>query len=208
MKILLVNAPVTVRNLHSRLALPLGLAYIASALQAEGHAVRAIDLNVSGLNHDRIAGIIERERPDVVGISAITETITNGLAVARTVKATSPETIIVMGGAHSTILPLEVLASDSVDYVVAGDGERTMVELVSALSGDGPVLTEIPGLGYKDPQPHVNERRALGHPDNLLFPARELFPMELYEEKCNVSFPVACWTQHPLPSPVFCRARP
>jgi anaerobic magnesium-protoporphyrin IX monomethyl ester cyclase len=185
-KILLVNAPVTVHNLHARLSPPLGLAYIASALMAGGHRVSAIDLNVSGLNLDRVAGIIERERPDVVGISAMTETITNGLAVAQTVKSIAPETIIVVGGAHPTILPFEVLADDAVDYVVVGDGERTMVELVSALGGDGPELSDIAGLGYKTPEPHVNDRRALLHPDDLLLPARDLFPIEFYEEPYNV----------------------
>jgi anaerobic magnesium-protoporphyrin IX monomethyl ester cyclase len=185
-KILLVNAPVTVHNVHARLSPPLGLAYIASALMADGHRVSAVDLNVSGLNLNRIAGIIERERPDVVGISAMTETITNGLAVARAVKSIAPETIIVVGGAHPTILPLEVLAEDAVDYVVVGAGERTMVDLVSALGGDGPELSDIPGLGFKTPDPHVNERGPLLHPDDLLFPARELFPIEFYEEPYNV----------------------
>lgn len=186
MKILLVNAPVTVRNTHARLSPPLGLAYIASALMAAGHRVSAIDLNVSGLNLNRITGIVEAEHPDVVGISAMTETVTNGLAVARAIKAIAPETVVVMGGAHPTILPLEVLAEDAVDYVVVGDGERTMVELVSALGGNGPRLEDIAGLGYKTPEPHVNERRSLLHPDELLLPARDLFPMEFYEEPYNV----------------------
>ncbi|MHB9003016.1 MAG: B12-binding domain-containing radical SAM protein [Coriobacteriia bacterium] len=186
MKILLINAPVTVRNPHAHLSPPLGLAYIASSLRAEGHRVSAIDLNVSGLNHARIAGIIQRERPDIVGISAMTETITNGIAVAQTVKELAPDTVVVMGGAHPTILPFEVLAEDAVDFVVVGDGERTMVELVSYLGGDGPDLADIAGLGYKAPEAHVNERRALLHPDSLLLPARELFPTEFYAEPYNV----------------------
>lgn len=186
MKILLVNAPVTVRNPHARLSPPLGLAYIASALMAGGHRVSAIDLNVSGLNHSRIAGIIERERPDVVGISAMTETITNACAVAETIKTAAPETVIVMGGAHPTILPLDVLAEDAVDFVVVGAGERAMDELASALSGEGPDLVEIAGLGYKMPEPHVNERKPLAQPDDLPIPARELFPIEFYEEPFHV----------------------
>jgi len=185
-KILLVNAPVTVHNRHARLSPPLGLAYIASALMAQGHRVSGLDLNVSGLNLSRVAGIIERERPYVVGISAMTETITNGLAVAQAVKEVAPETVVVMGGAHPTILPLEVLAEDYVDYVVVGDGERTMVELVAALSGDGPEFANIAGLGYKTPELHVNERRALLHPNDLLPPARELFPIDFYGEPYNV----------------------
>lgn len=186
MKVLLINAPVTKTNIHSRLSVPLGLAYIGSALLAKGHAVSAIDLNVSGLNIGRIEGVLRHEKPDVVGISAMTETIANGLAVARAVKEVSPETAVVMGGAHPTILPLEVLAEQAVDYVVVGDGERAMVELVSALSTNERDFTEIPGLGFKTPQARVNERRALQHPDDLLLPARELFPLDFYEEKYNV----------------------
>lgn len=186
MKILLVNAPVTVRNTHARLTPPLGLAYIGSALLAEGHQVSAIDLNVSGLNLSRIAGVIKRERPDMVGISAMTETVTNAYEVARTVKETVAETMVVMGGAHPTIRPLEVLASEDVDYVVVGDGERAMVELVSALSGHGPALSAIRGLGYKTRELHLNERGQLLHPDALLLPARGLFPIEFYEEPFNI----------------------
>lgn len=186
MKILLINAPVTVANLHARLSPPLGLAYIASALMAEGHRVSALDANVSGLNLKRIEGIIGYEHPDVVGISAMTETYMNGLAIARTIKEMAPGTVIVFGGAHTTILPREVLAEDVVDYVVVGDGERTIVELVANLGGDGPALEDIPGLGYKSPEIHINERRPLQHPDDLLFPARELFPIDFYEDKYNV----------------------
>lgn len=185
-KILLVNAPVTVRNPHARLSPPLGLAYIASALMAEGHRVSAIDLNMSGLDHDRLAGIIQRAQPDIVGISAMTETVTNGLAVARTVKSVDTGITVVMGGAHPTILPLEVLAEDAVDFIVMGAGERAMVELASTLSGNGPAFADIAGLGHKTPDMHVNERGALIHPDSLPLPARDLFPIEFYQEPYNV----------------------
>jgi len=184
--ILLVNAPVTVTNLHAHLSPPLGLAYIGSALMAQGHHVSAVDLNVSGLNVERVSGIIDYERPDIVGLSAMTETYDNGLSVARRVKQIDPSIVIVMGGAHPTILPLEVLAEDAVDYVVVGDGERTIVQLAATLAGDGPAFAAIPGLGYKSPGPHINERRPLQHPDDLLFPARELFPVGFYEDKYNV----------------------
>lgn len=187
MKILLVNAPVTVTNEHARLALPLGLAYIGSALMNEGHRVSAIDFNVSGLNLRRVENIVKFEQPDLVGISAMTETYDNALAIARKVKELAPETVVVFGGAHPTILPEEVLAEDAVDYVVVGDGERTIVELVAAIQGEGPALADIPGLAYTDgSQAHVNERRTLQHPDDLPLPARGLFPIEFYQDKFNV----------------------
>lgn len=186
MKILLINAPVTVRNPHARLSPPLGLAYIASALMAEGHRVGAIDLNMSGMDEGRLAGIIRRAHPDIVGISAMTETVTNGLAVARTVKAVDPEIAVVMGGAHPTVLPFDVLSQDAVDFVVVGHGERAMVELASALEGEGPGFTDIAGLGFKTPEMRVNERGELTHPDDMPLPARGLFPIEFYQEPYNV----------------------
>jgi radical SAM superfamily enzyme YgiQ (UPF0313 family) len=127
----LVNAPVTVRNEHARLSPPLGLAYIASALRNHGFSVSAIDFNVSGLNPRRVDSMLSIDRPSIVGISTTTETYGNALAIARRIKDRSPDTRVVLGGAHPTILPEAVLAEGAVDYVVVGAGEQTMVGLAA-----------------------------------------------------------------------------
>ena len=68
MDVILVNSPVTVRNEHARLTPPLGLAYLASALRAQGYSVSGVDFNVSGLNLRRLDSIITYDKPAIVGI--------------------------------------------------------------------------------------------------------------------------------------------
>jgi radical SAM superfamily enzyme YgiQ (UPF0313 family) len=94
----------------------------------------------------------------------------------------------VLGGAHPTILPEAVLAEGAVDYVVVGAGEQTMVGLAAqVLRGEGDVA-EIRGLGFTAAHgsPRVNPRAELPHPDDLPMPARELFPLEFYQDAWNV----------------------
>ena len=187
MDVLLFNSPVTVRNEHARLTPPLGLAYLASALRAQGRSVSGVDFNVSGLNLRRVESIIAYDRPAIVGISAMTETYPNAIAIARRIKETAPETIVVLGGAHPTILPQAVLAEDAVDYAIAGAGEVGLTKLAGfVLAGEGS-LDEIPGLAWRDGQAvRLNARAELSCPDELLRPARDLFPTEFYRDKWNV----------------------
>ncbi|MDI6872595.1 MAG: radical SAM protein [Bacillota bacterium] len=187
MKIVLINSPVRRRSPHSRLAPPLGLAYIASVLLMEGYEVSAVDFNVSGLNLNRVDRLVEVEKPALVGISAHTETYPNALQIARRIKAKAPETKVVLGGPHPTLLPGEILAEEAVDFVVVGEGEETMVELARHLTTGLGEPGDIKGLGYKDRAgPRVNARRKPLHPDAFPYPARELFPLEFYEDKWNV----------------------
>ena len=188
MDVTLVNAPVRKRNEHARLSPPLGLAYIASALMADGFSVSAVDFNVSGLNLLRVNSILVNDKPRIVGIAAMTETYPQALEIARRIKERSPETVVVLGGAHPTILPEEVLAErDAVDFIVAGPGEDAMVALArNVIRGEGG-LADVPGLGFiEDDEPHVNPRAELVHPDELPRPARWLFPTDFYHDKWNV----------------------
>jgi len=185
--VILFNAPVTIRNEHARLTPPLGLAYLASAVRERGYSVSAVDFNVSGLNLRRVDSIVAYDKPAIVGISAMTETYPNALAIALRVKETSPETVVVLGGAHPTIMPEAVLGEAAVDYAVVGAGEQGLTALARfVLEGVGD-LAEVPGLVWRDGTTvRVNPRAALSSPDELPRPARDLFPMEFYKDKWNV----------------------
>ncbi len=187
MDVMLINSPVTLGNEHARLSPPLGLAYIASALMGAGYRVDAIDFNVNGLNLKRIDSMLSLDHPKIVGISTTTETYGNALRIARRVKENAPSTVVALGGAHPTILPEAVLAEESVDFVVVGPGEQTMVALAEHLIHNRGELATIAGLGYiEGGELHSNPRAELPHPDDLPLPARELFPLEFYRNAWNV----------------------
>ena len=189
MRVLLFQAPVSIRSPHAHLSPPLGLAYIAQYLIEQGHEVDLVDLNVTSLNPARIQATLNRVRPQLVGVSSHTETYPNALTIAGLVKKHDPNTAIIFGGPHASIVPLEVLAEPDVDYVAVGEGEQTAAELVRALEGgaDSEALKLIAGLGHTvDGAPTLNAPREPLDWADIGRPARQLLSLDFYEDAHNV----------------------
>jgi radical SAM superfamily enzyme YgiQ (UPF0313 family) len=82
---------------------------------------------------------------DIIGISSITSTAPRAFQIAKRFRSMGIP--IIMGGPHSTFLPEESLKY--ADYVVRGEGEETIVELIEHLESKSP-LHDIKGLSYKE----------------------------------------------------------
>lgn len=109
-----------------------------------------------GATVEEVGQAVARERPDLVGISSLFSAYHHeALACAREIKR-HLNVPVVMGGAHVSAMPQSVLMDPHVDFVVCGEGERPLVELVRAYC-DGGNLASIPNLGYKrDGAPVLN----------------------------------------------------
>lgn len=101
-----------------------------------------------GAPFEDIAGDVARERPDLVGISSLFSPYhREALACAREIRKRLGVPIL-MGGSHVSALPHSVLGDPSVDFIIRGEGERPLVELLSALR-EGRALEGVPNLGFK-----------------------------------------------------------
>jgi radical SAM superfamily enzyme YgiQ (UPF0313 family) len=101
-----------------------------------------------GESFDQMEQEIAEIRPDVVGISSLfTPYYREVLEVAARVKK-GCGALVVVGGSHASAVPESLLASPSVDYLIRGEGERALVELLRHLRGEIPVQT-VPNLSYK-----------------------------------------------------------
>lgn len=157
---------------------PLGIAYIASALEKEGYEVKILDVIALNLITQEVCLEINDEAPDIVGITAMTSSIRGALEAAKLAKNFGA--ITVMGGPHLAIYPEETLSYDFVDYGVIGEGEYPMLELVKAIESRQPIQN-IKGLVYKeDGKVRINEAYIVPDLDKIPFPARHLLPMEKY----------------------------
>jgi len=183
--ILLINPPWIIgedKNLWKGVAScwpSLGLAYIAAVLEKAGHKIKYLDCSAEQLT---VKDAIEKIQAggqafDFIGLTATTPLINNALAIAGGVKAFFPKTKIVLGGVHPSVLPDEVMAHSSVDFVVIDEGEETMRELA-----DGKNPAEILGLCYKENGRVIkNEPRILIKDlDAIPPPAYHLLPMKKY----------------------------
>jgi anaerobic magnesium-protoporphyrin IX monomethyl ester cyclase len=177
---------------------PLGIAYVAAVLEKQ-HKVSIIDSPTEGwrnleqidetkyrqgLKNEEIADRIKRWSPDIVGINIpFSGWSKAALEVASVVKSVDKDITTVVDGLHPTARPADCLSTPHIDFVVRGESEYTMLELVGALEqGTSKEFEKIEGIGFvKDgknvltsPRPEIQDL------DSLPFPARHLLPMEEY----------------------------
>src|SRR5262245_15233963 len=137
-----------------------------------------------GLPWEEIREHIRQSHADVIGISALfTPFYREALHVAALAKAVDPTCPVIMGGAHVNACPAQVLADPHVDFVVLGEGERTLPELVSALRDNRhAAISGICGVGYKTSGKLVVPEHGdlIEDIDALPLPARDLIDPARY----------------------------
>jgi len=101
-----------------------------------------------GADFDEAAEEVAKERPDLVGISSLfSPYCREALACAHAVKKRIDAPII-MGGPHVSAAPREILKDPCVEFIIRGEGERPLVELLKALCYEG-AMDCVPNLGFK-----------------------------------------------------------
>lgn len=195
MKITFINPPQTNSKYKflGVVAPSLGIGYMAAVLEKHGYDVDVLDASALELTYDEIGEEIIKRNPDVVSISALTPTIGVALDTADKVKQVKPDTVVVLGGYHPTFEYESVLEEESVDIVVRGEGEYTLLELVQFIES-GWDLADVCGLAFHDKDDDklivTPDRPIITDLDELPFPAFHLFPMEKYKI-LNISTNVA-----------------
>lgn len=164
---------------------PLGIAYLASYLREQLPEVKTDILDAAAYNMTiaQIVGHIEQKRPRIVGLTSVTITANLVKKIARAVKEILPETLLVTGGIHPTVLPNDFFPD--IDVCVLGEGELTMLELAKAFLGGKRPFRDFSGISgivfSPDGEPvRTAERPLVSDLDALPFPARDLLPQDKY----------------------------
>lgn len=198
MKILLINPP---RTYYPGSAPPtgglsLGLLYIAAGLDKAGYEVKILDALIDGspsrrqgdaehvgMPWDKIREEVRQSQPDMVGITCpFSAQADDAVKVAQIVKEISPEIPVIVGGSHASAMPTQFLKeAGSIDIVVRGEGEQTMLDIVEHYLGTKE-MPEIKGIAYRrDGELILNPARDfITYLDELPLPAYHLIDMEKY----------------------------
>jgi radical SAM superfamily enzyme YgiQ (UPF0313 family) len=174
MRTLLVNPPYPFSEIP---ILPMGLSYLAGVLEHNGHEVQILDLLVSRYSKEKIKNKIEEYQPDIVGVTSVTLNYPVASDILKYTKSVDKDIITIIGGPHVTFAPVETLTEAPwIDIVVRGEGEMTMLDIVS-----GKKLADIDGIAYRDSSIKITrERRLIENLDELPPPAKHLFPLSRY----------------------------
>lgn len=184
MKILLVNVPMNLETPTKSME-PLGIAYIAAVLLEDGHDVVLKDFDVEMYLPSAFIHLCESFRPDVIGFSCTTAGFVNVEKIIDHFKkcySKSKETVIILGGPHSSSLPERTLRECNAYIVVRGEGERTVSELVGVLENRGDI-GDVKGITYRGDDGIIHQtpdRELIEDLDSIPFPARHLLPMGSY----------------------------
>src|SRR5450631_3761311 len=125
---------------------PLGILYLCSHLRRKGFDVDVFDTTFS--TREILFQHLRSERPSTLGIYANLMTRKNVIEILRVAHEAGWRTIV--GGPEPGAYVEEYLQSGA-DFVVSGEGEITMQELLTVLrEGDANSLPKVDGIAYRE----------------------------------------------------------
>ena len=167
---------------------PYGLMCLAAYLEEKGgHEVKIIDSARYRLSIDKICNEIKEFDPGLVGMSVYSIGANHAIETAMGIKEKF-DVPIVVGGPHIIVYPDDLAQYEYFDYLVTGEGEQTLLELVEAISQSAGA-EGVKGLYYRS-NGHVikNEQRLyFENLDELPSPAFHLIEnLETYSPQLMV----------------------
>lgn len=180
MRWLLINPPI--REWAKPNVFPLGLGYVAASLLETGHEVEVLDVNALRLSREEVAERLAAAEYDAVGIGGIVTTYRYVKWLVAELKRLYPERPVVVGGSVASSIPDTMMERNPVDVICIGEGERTIVELASALEG-GADLAAVAGIRFRAADGSIvatAEREVVRDLDSIPLPAWDLFPVDVY----------------------------
>ena len=166
---------------------PLGLAWISAVLKRAGFTTRGYDLQVEGMDLPKLGNRIKQVQPKIVGVQFHGQVSFNySMDVVKYVRQNFPGIPIVTGGQQATFRPEPIIQEGGVDFLVPGEGEFVMLDLVKHLLGlsDAKPLEEIPSLMYRKNGAIVTHPRAprIEGLDSIPLPDRDAFDWQKYPQ--------------------------
>ncbi len=107
------------------------------------------DAMAKGHGYPEIEQRLRAAMADYVASSALTSTLNDAVKILELAKSIRPDTVTILGGVHPTFMYEEVLAtSAAVDYIVIGEGEITLRQLLEVLEAGGDPET-VAGVAFR-----------------------------------------------------------
>lgn len=170
---------------------PLGVGYLASFLEKHGYEVEMILESATVDVFQELRARLRQKQYLLVGLSAMTSAYPAAIKLAAEIKALSPQTHVVLGGAHASAVGVRAFDDTlNFDSLCIGEGEFTLLELARTLEAGEIDLAGIAGLAWKNAQGNIqaNAPRPFHSPvDDFPWPARHLTDFESFSVGAHIT---------------------
>lgn len=164
----------------------LGIRYLASVLEQDGHRVDLIDRHFERLDQEQFLSACSAGGYDLCGISFVEPQLDEAVELAQLMRRTNPGAVLLIGGYGATFLGVEALRrAPEIDAAVLGEGELTLRRLVARIQAKEP-WRQIPGLLWLEAGREVSTGRPelVEDLDTLPWPRRG--KPEQYGDRANI----------------------
>ena len=126
---------------------PLGLVSISAFLSSKGIENDIIDCYAHPDSDELIIEYLQKYQPEFIGFSCTTSSFFDGERLARLAKSIVSDISVVFGGVHVSAMKEYVVEQYlSIDFVVVGEGEETLAELMTVPKE---IHGEVQGIVYR-----------------------------------------------------------
>lgn len=169
---------------------PLGTIYAASVMREAGYNISLFDTALIE-SPEKIISVIEKEKPDYLviyddGFNYLTKMCLTNMrdAAFRMAEIAKQKGIVVIASSSDATDHYEKYLAHGVDFVIIGEGELTLKELVSANEKREIDFKKIDGLAFKENEKIIktNPRQIVKELDTFPVPAWDLIDISSYKK--------------------------
>ena len=174
MKIIFINP--SLRPTSKRRQLPVGLAYIMTAVRNAGFEFDLIDMDINFIDMVDLEDRLSRKIYDVYAFGCIVTGFKFVRQISDIIKRKNYKSLIIAGNSVADSIPEILLKETKVDIAVIGEGDNTIVELLKNIEAGGSLI-EVKGIAFKEngkiirtlKQSLIPDLDAIGFPDWDIF---------------------------------------
>jgi len=187
MKTLLIN--ISLRPNSEQLYLPIGLGYIATAIEKAGFDFDILDIDGNRYSDMEIENYLAGHNYDAIAFGCIVTGYKKIKYISHLIKKyqTCP---IICGNSVASSIPEILLHNTEVDIAVIGEGDLTIIELLKAIE-ENKSIENIDGIAFlkNNKVRYTNPRKPIENLDDIPFINWDLFDIETYITKMQVREP-------------------
>lgn len=169
---------------------PIGTLYAAALMRQQGHTVHLLD-TMFAFGPEEVIPPLQQHNPDYFviyddGFNYLTKMCLTNMREAAfdMMKFAKQKGCVVIVSSSDANDHFEKYLQEGADYVILGEAEQTLAELVTAINNGEQDMMSLPGLAYRQQGAVIKtvRRPVMKELDELPFPAWDIIDMEPYRK--------------------------